>query len=129
MGKVARITQKAKTVAAAADILTELKHNPIRNLVDMVSERYPIPDDPAVLKSLLFTDYEMAYDKDTQKPYLRARLSRRAEIEMELARYLHPRLKASEDASGKGNVGVVVQIKNYSSKKEDDGPIVQVKKL
>jgi len=46
---------------------------------------------------------------------------------MELARYQHPRLKASEDGTGKGGGGVTVQIVNYTSSEESKKPTVTIK--
>lgn len=130
MGKVAKVEQKALAVKAAGDLLDSLKHEPIRNLVDMLNDRFPVPDDPGVLKSMLLTDYEMVEDPDSAEKYLRLRRRLAMEIEMELARYKYPRLKASEEGSGKGGGGVTVQILNYGGPQAGDSKTtVELKKL
>jgi hypothetical protein len=131
MGKVAKVEQKAKTTQAAVEILDNLKHNPLLNLVEMTRTRLPVPDDEGLLKSMLLTDYEMFQD-DTGEQYLRLRRRLVMEIEMELARYKHPRLKASDDGTSKGGSGVTVQIVNYGgaqSEPESRATTVEVKKL
>jgi hypothetical protein len=131
MGKVAKVEQKAKTTQAAVEILDNLKHNPLLNLVEMTRTRLPVPDDEGLLKSMLLTDYEMFQD-DTGEQYLRLRRRLVMEIEMELARYKHPRLKASDDGTSKGGNGVTVQIVNYGgaqSEPEGRATTVEVKKL
>lgn len=130
MGKVAKVEQKAKAVQAAGEILASLSHNPIKNLVGMLQDRIPVPDDEKLLKSMLLTDYEMAQDNDGTQ-YLRIRRRLAMEIEMELARYQHPRLKASEDGTGKGGSGITVQIVNYGGTQEQKprATTVEVKKL
>lgn len=128
MGKVAKVEQKALAVKAAGDLLDSLNHEPIRNLVGMLNDRFPVPDDPGLLKSMLLTDYEMVEDPDGA-PYLRLRRRLAMEIEMELARYKYPRLKASEEGGGKGGGGVTVQILNYGGPQADSKPTVELKKL
>lgn len=132
MGKIALVERKAKAVQAAGEILESLNHHPIKNLVEMLNDRLPVPDDPGLLKSMLLTDYEMAQDKKTGEQYLRIRRRLAVEIEMELARYQHPRLKASEDGTGKGAGGVTVQIVNYGGGQKEEqsrATTVEVKKL
>ncbi len=132
MGKIALVERKAKAVQAAGEILESLNHHPIKNLVEMLNDRLPVPDDPGLLKSMLLTDYEMAQDKKTGEQYLRIRRRLAVEIEMELARYQHPRLKASEDGTGKGASGVTVQIVNYGGGQKEEqarATTVEVKKL
>jgi hypothetical protein len=129
MGKVAKVEQKALAVKAAGDLLDSLNHEPIKNLVGMLNDRFPVPDDPGLLKSMLLTDYEMVEDPDGA-PYLRLRRRLAMEIEMELARYKYPRLKASEEGSGKGGGGVTVQILNYGGPQAGDSKTtVELKKL
>jgi hypothetical protein len=132
MGKVAKVEQKAKATQAAVEILDGQNHNPLLNLVEMTRTRLPVPEDEGLLKSMLLTDYEMYEDPDSGDCYLRLRRRLVMEIEMELARYKHPRLKASDDGTSKGGGGVTVQIVNYGgeqSKPEGRATTVEVKKL
>ena len=86
-------------------------------MMDMVDGEIDEPDtgdadaDKAILRTMLCTDYEPA--KTPGKLRIRSRL--RADLLMELARYAHPRLKATDDAGANAQAGVTVEIKNYPS--------------
>lgn len=111
--KVAAPTAQRAAAVSAHDKMTKRGFDPIERLMDMIDGEVDEPDtgddevDKAILRSMLCTDYEPA---GPGRLRLRARL--RMEGLMELARYSHPRLKATEDA-GPVNNGVIVEIKNY----------------
>lgn len=113
--KVARPITQAAAVKSANDQMEARGFNPIARLMDMIDEEIDEPDtgdgeaDKAILRSMLCTDYEPA---GAGKLRLRARL--RMEGLMELARYAHPRLKATDNA-GPVNNGVIVNIKSYTT--------------
>jgi len=118
MPKIAKPAAKAASAVTATALMEARQFNPINQLMDIVSEEIDEPENEATLKSMLCTDYEPG---KPGKLRLRARL--RAEILMELARYQHPRLKATETVN-EVNLGVVVEIKNYAG---DEKPVVEVR--
>lgn len=123
--KVAKPTAKSAAVMSASDQMESRGFNPIQRLMDMVDMEVDEPNtgdpeiDKAVTRSMLCTDFEPA--KTIGKLALRSRL--KAEILMELARYQHPRLKATETL-GDVNVGIRVEVKTYA---EEPKPVVEIR--
>lgn len=112
--KVALPAARVAATVSAHDKMTKRGFDPVERLMDMIDSTVDVPDtgdaeaDKSVLRSMLCTDYE---PDGNGRLRLRARL--RMEGLMELARYSHPRLKATDD-TGPVNNGVIVEIKNYT---------------
>jgi hypothetical protein len=116
--QVARLNRYKKAeVALAAQVLMEARSfSPIEKLMDLHDEEVDPPNtgdadrDKSILNTMLFTDWEM---KENGK--LRLKVRPRMDILFELARYAHPRLKATEEAGAKGTGSVTVLINNHQA--------------
>lgn len=104
---IAKALKKRITAAAAAELMESNKFNPIQELINIVRMKRAAPTNEAELKSMLWTDWEIGEDGDLQ---LRSRI--RADICMELARFMYPRLKVN-DAGDNDRGPIQVSVKTF----------------
>ena len=101
---------------SAKEIATKHNIDPLEEMVKMYKCEIPCPEDPAIYEPLL--DRYDVIVKDDGKKWLTLKVEMRFNVIKELAQYIYPKLRASEN-NNTNDTSIKITIKQISSGAED----------